>query len=392
MPPGPARCATGVLDAVRARVGAGPASPRSRPGTCRRRCRSARAAARAEPEPARTPRRSPSPGLGRSPGSAASGWSPDCCEVSIQAITASVSEQGDRSERASHGALIGTEGGSSSGSARPRRRAPSRRALQAGSGGTAVRVAATRAPSALARSARTASRQRARSRRRAPAQVLGRAKAVLVVERRVDEAPGAVGVAQEVVARERAVEVRVVVLQVDPAAERAGGAQQAEALAEVSARSAPGMCSQVSVLETNSIDSAGDRCRARRRARGNGSRSGPPAPPAGRSARRAAAARDPRRPRARHGAARTRRGSRSRARPARSGGCRRAPACRRRATRRRPGSPGPSRRRTRRRSPPSPARRAMLFVGAEMLQRTRELLAERPSPAGSERRTRRWKT
>src|SRR3954471_12138221 len=63
-------------------------------------------------------------------------------------------------------------------------------------------------------------------------QVVGSAQPVLEVERRVHQPPRALGEAQEVVAREAAVEVRIVVLEVDPAAEGAARPQQAEALAE----------------------------------------------------------------------------------------------------------------------------------------------------------------
>src|SRR4051812_14746046 len=63
-------------------------------------------------------------------------------------------------------------------------------------------------------------------------QVVGSAQPVLEVERRVHQPPRALGEAQEVVARKAVVEVRVVVLQVDAAAEGATRPQQAEALAE----------------------------------------------------------------------------------------------------------------------------------------------------------------
>src|SRR5262245_49871610 len=54
-------------------------------------------------------------------------------------------------------------------------------------------------------------------------QVVGRAQAVLEVERPVHHLPRSGGEAEEVVARDGAVEVGVVVLQVDPAAEGAAG-------------------------------------------------------------------------------------------------------------------------------------------------------------------------
>ena len=295
-------------------------------------------------------------------------------------MTTSVTQQRDRSERACHGALIGSGGEE----AQAGRTATNESTVTpSSSGGKRRKRGASGSDSQLlqpgfARPGRSLDHELEAGVAH-ELQVVGRAQPVLVVERRVDEAPGAVGEAQEVVARERAVEVRVVVLQVDPAAEGAARPQQAEALAEDLAEVGAGDV-LAGVGAGDEVDRLGGQAGAARVAgrevadpeallqllQPRDRPAGRPQLPAGDALELAAQPLE------------RRRASRSRARPARSAGCRRAP-----------GRPTPRQRvGDRDREVPAGAElvedrlggrdaRAVLLVRAEVLHRPRELLAER---------------